>query len=242
MAAQSLNCPNCGAAVSSDATRCEHCNSRLATVACPECFGMIFLGAKFCSHCGKAVQRQESPVDAVCNCPRCRVNTKEITLGQTKLRECPVCEGLWVDNAALQLICTDRERQAGILGTADAVTPTTPIPLERIRYVPCPVCRELMYRVNFAKCSNVIVDVCKAHGTWFDKDELHRIVKFITAGGFDVARAKEIEELDRKRHELEAARSAAALSDRTSNYQYASGSRENALTLAAGALISSLFD
>ena len=33
MAAQSLNCPNCGAAASSEATRCEHCNSRLATVA-----------------------------------------------------------------------------------------------------------------------------------------------------------------------------------------------------------------
>lgn len=99
-----------------------------------------------------------------------------------------------------------------------------------------------MHRVNFAKCSNVIVDVCKAHGTWFDKDELHRIVKFISAGGMDVVRAKEIEELERKRRELEAVRNAAATADRGSSYQYDYGSRENALTLAAGALISSFFD
>lgn len=188
------------------------------------------------------VQRVETRTDAVCNCPRCRVNTKEITLGQTRLRECRVCEGLWVDSVALHQICTDRERQAAILGIAAALPPTAQLPIERVRYVPCPVCRELMNRVNFANCSNVIVDVCRTHGTWFDKDELHRIVKFITAGGMDVARAKEMEELDRKRRELEAARNTAASNDRGSNYHYDYGSRENALTLAAGALISSFFD
>ena len=46
-------------------------------------------------------------------------------------------------------------------------------------------------RINFAKCSGVIVDVCKGHGTWFDRDELTRIVEFIRGGGLDAARAKE---------------------------------------------------
>ena len=103
-----------------------------------------------------------------------------------------------------------------------------------------------MHRVNFAKCSNVIVDVCKPHGTWFDKDELHRIVKFITAGGMDVARAKEMEQLEQKRRELEAARTVASR-DRAAgcqNYDYSSnyGLRGEALSLAAEALISSFFD
>jgi Zn-finger nucleic acid-binding protein len=240
MAAQSLNCPNCGAAASSEATRCEHCNSRLATVACPACFGMIFQGAKYCSHCGMAVQRVETPAEAERHCPRCRVNTKDVLLGTTRLRECPVCEGLWVDNVALHRICTERERQSAILGTV-AELPAGNVPLERVRYVPCPVCRQLMHRVNFAKCSNVIVDVCKPHGTWFDKDELHRIVKFITAGGFDRARAVEIAELQRQRAALESARTAAAQDRMTSQSSYGH-SGESALTAAAEALIGSLFD
>src|SRR5881628_74928 len=59
MEAATLNCPMCGAAASSEATRCEHCGARLATVACPSCFGMIFVGSKFCPHCGAAAQRVE---------------------------------------------------------------------------------------------------------------------------------------------------------------------------------------
>ena len=60
MEAQTLNCPMCGAAASSEATQCEHCGARLATVACPSCFGMIFQGAKFCSHCGAKVDRADA--------------------------------------------------------------------------------------------------------------------------------------------------------------------------------------
>lgn len=189
-----------------------------------------------------AVQRVESRAAAVGTCPRCRVNTKPIMLGPSKLRECPACEGLWLGNEALHQICTNRERQTTILGTAGDILPTTRLAPERVRYIPCPICKQLMHRVNFAKCSNVIVDVCKPHGTWFDKDELHRIVKFISAGGMDVARAKEREELERKRRELEAVKNAAAVRDRRSGYQYDYGSRENALTLVVGALISSFFD
>lgn len=242
MAAQSLNCPNCGAATTSEATRCEHCNSRLATVACPSCFGMIFRGAKFCSHCGMEVQRIENPADTSCVCPRCRVNTKAVALGHSTMRECPACEGLWVDTVALHQICTQRERQTSILGDAANIIPDARLAPERVRYVPCPVCQQLMHRVNFAKCSNVIVDVCKPHGTWFDKDELHRIVKFINAGGMDVARARELEQLEQKRRELEAAKQAAAMQDRGRYSAYDSGQRENAITLALGALVSSFFD
>jgi Zn-finger nucleic acid-binding protein len=245
MAAQSLNCPNCGAAASSESTRCAHCNSRLATMACPACFGMIFRGAKFCSHCGMKVQRMEKIAPDACHCPRCRVNTREVTLGTSTLRECPACEGLWVDTVALHQICTDREHQATILGAAADVVPSARLPLERVRYIPCPICKSLMNRVNFAKCSNVIVDICKPHGTWFDKDELHRIVKFISAGGIDVARAREMEELNRQRRELAAARKASAYDPGGSLHGYGYrdyGGREEALITAAEALISSFFD
>lgn len=154
-----------------------------------------------------------------------------------------MCEGLWVDTVALHQITTDRERQATILGDAADIVPNAQLAPERVRYIPCPICKQLMHRVNFAKCSNVIVDICKPHGTWFDKEELHRIVKFISAGGMDVARAKEIEQLEQKRRELEAARNAASTTGGFNNPGYRSYSfRDEALGFAAGALISSFFD
>lgn len=188
------------------------------------------------------VQRVEARTDKACVCPRCRVNTKEVTLGKSTMRECSVCEGLWVDTIALHKICTDRERQATILGDAADIVPATQLAPERVRYIPCPICKTLMNRVNFAKCSNVIVDVCKPHGTWFDKDELHRIVKFIAAGGMDLVRAKEMEELEQKRREAIAAQHAAAATQHHSGYRSDYDVRENAITLALGALIGSFFD
>ena len=48
-----------------------------------------------------------------------------------------------------------------------------------------------MNRINFAKCSGVVVDICKGHGTWFDAQELSAIVQFIRDGGLEVARQRE---------------------------------------------------
>ena len=241
MAAQSLNCPNCGAAASTAATKCGHCNSILATVACPACYGMIFVGAKFCSHCGVKVARKEGVSDSERACPRCKTATRAVTIGKTDLRECSRCEGLWADTDTLQHICTDREQQSALLGVA------TPIPaprtkLEQVRYVPCPVFKQLMHRVNFARCSNVVVDVCKQHGTWFDKDELRRIVEFIQRGGFDKARAMERQEMESERRQLEAAR-AGLQHERRMGYAQSSApdGYEGAVACAAASMITSFF-
>jgi Zn-finger nucleic acid-binding protein len=207
MNAETLNCPMCGAAASSDAARCEHCGARLATVACPSCFGLMFVGAKFCSHCGARADRTEVEADSHQLCPRCRVEMNAVVVGNTDLKECPKCEGIWAAAASLEQICSDREKQAAVLGMAAPIaTPDSGEVEKNIRYVPCPVCSTLMNRVNFAHCSHVVVDVCVKHGTWFDKDELRRIVEFIRAGGLEEARAREISELEAKQRELRNAR------------------------------------
>lgn len=59
-----------------------------------------------------------------------------------------------------------------------------------------------MNRINFARCSGVVVDVCKHHGTWFDRDELSAIVEFIRGGGMNSARAKERIEIAEERERL----------------------------------------
>ena len=203
MQAETLNCPMCGAAAATDAATCNYCGARLATVACASCFGMMFRGSKHCPRCGAlAAQRADAEL-AVRKCPRCRIDMNSITLGTTAIRECERCLGLWVDVPAFEKICADREQQAAVLGAASP-EPTKPVQdTDKVRYVPCPECKQLMNRINFARCSGVVVDVCKGHGTWFDRDELSRIVEFIRGGGLDAARAREKAALEEERRQLE---------------------------------------
>lgn len=203
MPVETLHCPACGALASTEVTRCSYCGAALATVACPSCFGMMFVGEKFCSHCGAKADRTEVAAPDKQLCPRCQVDMNAVVIGSTHLRECPQCEGIWADAASLRQICTEREQQTAILGMP-AQPAGAAVPETTIRYIPCPVCHKLMNRVNFAHCSHVIVDVCKQHGTWFDKDELRRIVEFIRAGGFEKARARELAEIEDQRQRLRA--------------------------------------
>jgi Zn-finger nucleic acid-binding protein len=181
MPAETLNCPMCGAPASTEATQCDHCGARLATVACPSCFGMMFAGEKFCSHCGAKAAPVETAAAAKPElCPRCRVEMNAVVIGGAPLRECPHCEGIWADADALHQICEDQEKQAAVLGMAAPLATTDTVELEtNIHYIPCPVCGDLMNRVNFAHCSHVIVNVCSKHGTWFDRDELRRMVEWM---------------------------------------------------------------
>jgi Zn-finger nucleic acid-binding protein len=128
---------------------------------------------------------------------------ESVTVGETALSECARCGGLWVDVPSFEQICASREEQAAVLGSASFAPHEVEGRREgHVRYVPCPECAQLMNRVNFARCSGVVVDVCKGHGTWFDRDELRQIVEFIRAGGLDVSRAREKAELAEERRRL----------------------------------------
>jgi Zn-finger nucleic acid-binding protein len=163
---------------------------------------MMFVGEKFCSHCGARPDRTEAETDEKRPCPRCQADMKAVTIGANRLLECPQCQGLWADAASLENISTEREQQAAVLGMPGTHGADT-VDLEKnIRYLPCPVCHKLMNRVNFAHCSYVIVDVCKAHGTWFDKDELRRAVEFIRAGGMEKARTRQLQEIQEQQRKL----------------------------------------
>ena len=163
----------------------------------------MFQGAKFCPHCGSpAVQWQSEASDW--QCPSCRIAMLRGKLRDILLHECGKCYGLWLGTAAFEQVSRNAERQAAALGSAQPIG--GPSALGPVRYVRCPQCNDLMHRLNFARCSGVIVDVCRAHGTWFDANELHRIVHFIRAGGLDRCRDREKSELAEERRRLQAAR------------------------------------
>lgn len=122
-------------------------------------------------------------------------------LGPVNVSACAKCDGVWVNRETFDAICADREQQAAILGGRPLSLTRLILTLEEVRYLPCPDCRTLMNRVNFAGRSGVIVDTCREHGTWFDADELRHIVEFIRSGGVDAARRGEVERLERAQHQ-----------------------------------------
>jgi len=131
-----------------------------------------------------------------------------------------------------------REEQSALLGGASL----TPRHLNlnatqlRVSYVPCPQCGQLMNRLNFARCSGVIVDVCKGHGTWFDRDELRQIVEFIRAGGLEASRTRELTKIEEERRALQQEQLAAGLNQNSLGSGLNAYSRAGVLHAARGLL------
>jgi Zn-finger nucleic acid-binding protein len=192
----------CGAATSTDSPKCRYCEALLATVSCPSCFAMMWIGSKHCPKCGAAAARQEV-ISAGKKCPRCKEEMRVVAIGDSKVLECASCLGLWLNTQSFEQICADREQHAAVLGAASLANVDRTVPQTKINYVPCPECLQLMNRANFARCSGVIIDLCKQHGIWFDRDELSRIVEFIRSGGLEMSRAKEKRSLEEERRKLQ---------------------------------------
>lgn len=229
--AGSLSCPGCGAVVGVGEHRCQFCSAELLVRACPRCFARIFHGHTHCPHCGATVG-----VPARCDpdgstsaraCPCCSATSALVArlVGGVLLDECPACSGVWLDAGAVDRLV--RERQESSLSTLRQMTPPAPelkhesepaaapsaAQASRRMYIACPDCGQLMNRVNFARNSGVILDVCRGHGTWFDASELPRVVDFVMKGGVEESKRREIDELReqarRASADAEAARSRA---------------------------------
>ena len=200
--AASLHCPNCGAPVDPGLRRCPYCKARLATVSCPSCFALMFDGTAFCPACGARRARADTG-RAAAQCPDCTRPMRQWNVGATALLECDGCDGIWVDGETFEALCADREAQAAVLHQyADRSEPS-----RRVKYRPCVRCGKMMNRVNFARISGVVVDVCKGHGTFLDPGELHAIVRFIHGGGLERARSRQLEDLrEQEKRALEAER------------------------------------
>lgn len=167
---------------------------------------MVFKGSDYCYRCGALTQHTHDTIEGE-PCPRCDERMHHKQLGQAQISECTGCGGLWIDSAAFERICADRERQAAVIATE--LPPPMPISQadsDRF-YLYCPHCKGMMNRTNFAGHSGIVIDICKRHGIWFDRDELRRIIEFIRAGGMDAARQRSVEKLQREQAKLERMRS-----------------------------------
>jgi len=116
----------------------------------------------------RVVVRDGSSTPSTLACLRCGASMRDLVVEGMTVTQCPACGGAWVpvDVAArLRLRSNDELRTTVVRGEMLALARPPRAPLA------CPVCREPMECVGLAETVHD-VDVCKEHGTWFDRTEL----------------------------------------------------------------------
>lgn len=193
-----FTCLNCGAPNRPSARKCEFCRAPIATVRCGLCFEMSPLGARHCAACGSeldvtpgapALDRLSANYQRTAPaCPECQSTLEPLYAETGTLFDCPECGGHFIEHSRLRALLEPAARLGHAL--PQRLHRFNPL-ADRVRYRPCPVCKELMQRKNFGGQSGVIIDCCAKHGTWFDREELPRVLAFASAGGLEHARQEE---------------------------------------------------
>lgn len=161
--------------------------------------------ALHCSACGRDLGLEPIGAAAELLCPHDKEALVAFDLERGRLFDCGACGGQFVQHDTLRTLLQRHEVQS--VAPVSMRRPGTTA--DAVRYVPCPVCKALMNRKNFGTTSGVIVDVCKAHGTWFDAGELPRVLAFAAGGGLEAERRRQLEEAERKKRESIAAAASA---------------------------------
>jgi len=203
--ARLVRCASCGAVRNTDgASNCDFCGALFSAVdkgwgsMCPACYCRLPNDAQFCVECGLKIDPHKlATADTQLPCPRCTTKLGDRTLDKIRVHECGACAGLWMSAGTFEEICRSQETQAMAtrgLGLKRRATKFELTDTEQVKYIPCPTCKNLMNRHNFASVSGVVIDTCKC-GVWLDNQELNRIVQFIQSGG--LSRARDLEQRDR---------------------------------------------
>lgn len=133
-----------------------------------------------CSGCGRELGL--SPPSRKVNeaCPRCSNQLDVIQHELGLALDCSACGGQFAEHALLKDLLRSRARVGALMESRPR---KVELALGSVKYLPCPACGVLMNRRNFGGTSGVVVDVCHAHGTWFDAGELASVLAFVESGG-----------------------------------------------------------
>jgi Zn-finger nucleic acid-binding protein len=190
-----VRCAACGAPRPPGSSRCGYCRAPFAAVErdrntiCPHCAARIADAARFCSSCGTRIDPQPlaaTPTGSAC--PACTparpLRSRPFPDPPENVLECDGCGGLWLSRE-LWLTLERRARRDAV--AAPEPTRAAPIAAAPVIYRDCPICAAKMHRRNYGGRSGVIVDLCGAHGLWFDADELERALDWVRRGGHEAA-------------------------------------------------------
>ena len=159
---------------------------------------MVSIHARHCPRCGAAIERAAAAATALA-CPGCEATLAATAVGGVRLDQCQACGGVWVGQPNFAQLAGDRAERGEVLGALPGAGPRVPVQLGAVRYRPCPQCGKLMNRTNYGRISGVVLDVCKEHGLWFDRDELRQVLAFIEGGGLEKSRLRQAQEAEERR-------------------------------------------
>ncbi|MBF0385791.1 MAG: zf-TFIIB domain-containing protein [Candidatus Omnitrophica bacterium] len=130
----------------------------------------------------------------VLHCPKCKEYLITDYNKNVEIDSCLKCKGVWVDHLEEKDIL---EIKPAVF-TLDEVKRLMKLykPLEKRQeagYVPCPICKQLMWKSNWGGFSGVMVDKCGKHGTWFDDGEIEKIKEYVSLGGIEFQKARLVE-------------------------------------------------
>ena len=204
-----VRCASCGAPRGAQAVTCTFCAAPFAlgegsrNTLCPVCTSRIGDNQRFCHSCGTRIAPEAVVGERtdLC-CPSCKpqrlLTSKRIPDAKAALAmlECGGCAGIWLGHPTFDSLQERAQHEATPVTIArpvrSAVHPGAPV--AELTYRPCPVCRKLMIRRNFAAKSGIVVDVCSADGLWFDAEELDTVLAWIRSGGLERTAARLAEE------------------------------------------------
>ncbi len=198
-----LRCGACGGHVEPGATRCRFCQATVSTTRCGACLGWNLGSAKHCGWCGDALASRPAGKSSF-PCPRCSSEVmRSARFRELEADECDRCGGLFLASAMLDRLVSQRDHAARL----HLALPVRPRHVESVvRYLACPVCQKGMNRKQFGRVSGVVVDACKDHGVWFDGGELQAVLDFVSRGGLERARQKDLDDLRAERRKLDGER------------------------------------
>lgn len=172
------HCLFCGAIRGAEDSACWRCKVEQLRAPCAACHAPKLVDLDLCS-CG-AMTHSETRAAGPIACLRCSGELVAHALddGRIVLLECSSCRGCFVRPHAWSTLIDAVGREEDVkLGDVVPAPPGAGASREDMfRFIRCPVCSEEMDRVHFAARAEAVIDVCRAHGTWFDGAELVMVV------------------------------------------------------------------
>jgi len=190
-------CSNCSAPLPPNTIKCDYCGSRNDTDL-------------------KGIHHYTThEIESERTCPRCSVSLRTIDLKiQDKflIERCDDCLGLFFDPGELEALLEASVKNVFDIkrGRFESINKTLRNTEYGVNYIKCPVCSNIMNRINFGTKSGVIIDRCKDHGVWLDGGELRHLFEWMKAGGklLHQERKEEIKKEKLKKEEKEARKKA----------------------------------
>ena len=111
------------------------------------------------------------------DCPLCKEPMIVLELNEVEIDHCLACGGIWLDAGELELLLEGTEEKDKLLSSFEVDKSSK----EKRRK--CPICLRRMEKILCGTQKRVRIDRCRKNdGLWFDRGELHDIVK---EGHFD---------------------------------------------------------